>query len=102
LKFFWISNRYWIFKFAFNQSIFVRFNKKDKYKLIEFAKELKEGRLNSIDKNKNDWKDTVILQIDLSTFSYDIWRDHMYDKEDHCYFVKNNIPAKYIKKLYEV
>lgn len=76
--------------------------KESKENILDFAKEFKEQRLNSIDENYKDWNDTVVLLIDLYTLNIDIWRDHMYNKNEHCYFIKNNIPYKYIKLLYEI
>mgnify|MGYP001024739509 FL=1 len=76
--------------------------KESKESILKFAREFKQTRKESDDENHLDWENTVVLLVDLYTVNFDIWRDHMYDKEDHCYFVKNNIPDKYIKKLYEV
>lgn len=76
--------------------------KEDKDSILSFAKEFKQIRKESTDENHLDWKDTVILLVDLYTVNFNIWRDHMYSKEDHCYFIKNNVPAKYIKLLYEI
>lgn len=68
---------------------------------LDFAKDLKEMRINSIDPDASLWENTCILGIDLYSLHYDIYRDHMYDDSEHCYFVKNNIPSKYIKLLYK-
>lgn len=68
---------------------------------LDFAKELKNMRINSMDPDANLWENTCVLGVDLYDVSYDIYRDHMYDDSEHCYFIKNNIPSRYIKLLYK-
>lgn len=69
---------------------------------LDFAKELKSIRMNNpIDSDAKLWNNTCILGVDLYSLHLDIYRDHMYDESEHCYFVKNNIPSKYIKLLYK-
>lgn len=70
---------------------------KDKSELIKFAKQLKENR-----KDDPKWKDAVIFIVDLRDSRFDIYRDHAYPKEEHCYFIYNNVHPSDIRKLYEI
>lgn len=72
-------------------------NPKDKKELLKFAKELKEQR-----KEDPKWKEAVIFMIDLRDARFDVYRDHAYPKDKHCYFIYNNVHPSDIRKLYEV
>lgn len=73
---------------------------KTKEELIKFAKELQEDRIKSGD---DDWKDACVLMVDLKDTNFYIYRDHVYPKEEHCYFIYNNVHPSdikmYIKEL---
>lgn len=72
-------------------------NPKDKQELLKFAKELKEQR-----KEDSKWKEVVIFMVDLRDARFDVYRDHAYSKEEHCYFIYNNVHPSDIRKLYEI
>ena len=73
---------------------------KSKDELIEFAKELQQSR---IDVGDGEWKDACILAINLKNTNFYIYRDHAYPKEEHCYFIYNNVHpsdiSMYMKEL---
>lgn len=73
-------------------------NPKDKQELLKFANQLKDGRK----ENDPKWKEAVIFMVDLRDTNFDIYRDHAYPKEEHCYFIYNNVHPSDIRKLYEI
>lgn len=70
---------------------------KNKEDLLKFVKELKESR-----KEDPNWKEVVIFMVDLREANFDVYKDHAYPKEEHCYFIYNNVHPSDIRKLYEL
>lgn len=68
---------------------------KTKEELLKFAKELQQDRIDSGD---DDWKEACILMVDLKNTNFIIYRDHAYPKEEHCYFIYNNVHPTDIKE----
>lgn len=70
---------------------------KHKKELLEFTRQLKEER-----KADPKWKEVVVFMVDLRDARFDVYRDHAYPKEEHCYFIYNNVHPRDLRKLYEL